>query len=155
MATMTVNITESLTLNGVEQGGNTSLDITGVNDIYKRTVTVPSGADTTIATFRTAASTADGAIDLENVKYIRVSNLDSSNPINLSLQIAGGEDASPNMSTTVLISAGQSFLLWTVHDGIATDDDAATLIDALNDLESLLVDSLSQAVKVEVLVASS
>ena len=59
MATMTVNITESLTLNGVEQGGNTSLDITGVNDIYKRTVTVPSGADTTIATFRTAASSAN------------------------------------------------------------------------------------------------
>ena len=38
MATMTVNITESLTLNGVNQGGNTSLSVTGINDVYKRTV---------------------------------------------------------------------------------------------------------------------
>tara|TARA_R100000458_G_C8113624_1_gene135394 strand:- start:423 stop:557 length:135 start_codon:yes stop_codon:yes gene_type:complete len=42
----------------------------------------------------------------------------------------------------------------TPHDGIATDDDAATVITTLTDLESLVVDPASNAVTVEVFVAS-
>ena len=155
MATMTVNITESLTLNGVEQGGNTSLDITGINNVFKRTVTVPASNDTTIADFQTSAHTSNNAIDLENVKYIRVTNLDSSNAVNVSLQIAGGEDGSANMSTTILLSAGESFMLGTIHDGIATSDAGATIVTALTDLESILVDSLANDVAMEVFVAST
>ena len=154
MATLTTTITEAVTLNGKDQGGTYTTSISGVNDIYKRLVTVPSGADTTIAAFQTAVSTADSAIDLENVKYIRVTNLDGSNPVNLSLQIAGGEDGTGNMSTTVLLEAGRSFMLGTVHDGIAVDDDAAGIVTALTDLESILVDSLSENVHVEILVAT-
>ena len=138
-----------------DQGGTNSLTVTGINDIYKRIVTVPSGGDTTIATFQTAVSTSDAAMDLESVKYIRVTNLDGTNSVNLSLQIAGGEDGSPNMSTTILLEAGKSFMLGTVHDGIAVDDDAAGIVTALTDLESILVDSASNNVQLEVLIASA
>ena len=155
MASMTVKIVESITLNGKDQGGTNSLTVTGINDIYKRIVTVPSGGDTTIATFQTAVSTSDAAMDLESVKYIRVTNLDGTNSVNLSLQIAGGEDGSPNMSTTILLEAGKSFMLGTVHDGIAVDDDAAGIVTALTDLESILVDSASNNVQLEVLIASA
>ena len=94
-------------------------------------------------------------MDLESIKYIRVTNLDSTNSVNLSLQIAGGEDGSANMSATVLLEAGKSFMLGTVHDGIAVDDDAAGIVTALTDLESILVDSASNAVQLEVLIASA
>ena len=70
------------------------------------------------------------------------------------MQIAGGEDGTGNMSTTVLLEAGRSFMLGTVHDGIAVDDDAAGIVTALTDLESILVDSLSENVQVEILVAT-
>jgi len=153
-ASMTVTITESISLNGKDQGGTTSLTVENIKEVFKRIVRCVDDTDCTIATFQTATNTSDGAIDLENVKYIRVTNLDDTNPMNLSLQVAGGEGGSANMSTTVLVKAGESFLLGTIHDGIALDDDAAGIVTSLNDLESLLVDPLSENIDVEVFVAS-
>jgi len=40
------------------------------------------------------------------------------------------------------------------HDGIATDSTGAGIVTALNDLESLLVDPLSENIDVEVFIAS-
>ena len=153
-ATMTVTISESITLNGKNQGGTNTLSVSSIKDVYKRIVTCVDDTDCTIATFRTATSTADGAIDLENVRYIRVTNLDGANPMNLSLQIAGAEDGTANHSSSHLLNAGESFILHTIHDGIAVKDDAATVVTSLNDLESLLVDPLSEDIDVEVFIAS-
>tara|TARA_A100001515_G_scaffold90383_1_gene71924 strand:+ start:12 stop:497 length:486 start_codon:yes stop_codon:yes gene_type:complete len=153
-STMTVSISESITLNGKNQGSTQTLSIPSIKDVYKRIVTCVDDTDCTIATFRTATSTADGAIDLENVRYIRVTNLDDTNPMNLSLQVALSEDASANASTTILVGAGESFILGTIHDGISLDDDADGIVTALNDLESLLVDPLSENIDVEVFIAS-
>ena len=58
------------------------------------------------------------------------------------------------MSTTHLVSAGQSFILHTIHDGIGLSDANATIVTSLVDLESILVDSLSEDVDVEILIAS-
>ena len=122
--------------------------------MYKRIVTIPASNDTTIAEFQTSAHTSNNAIDLEDVRYIRVTNLDDTNPVTLSLQVAGGEGGTANMSTSVLLEAGKNFVLGTVHDGIALDDDAASIVASLNDLESILVDSGSNAVDLEIFVAS-
>ena len=153
-ATMTVTITESIALNGKNQGDTNTVSFSDIKEIYKRIVRCVDDTDCTIATFQTATNTSDGAIDLENVRYIRVTNLDDTNPMNLSLQVAGAEGGTANMSTTVLVKAGESFMLGTVHDGIALDDDAATIVTALTDLESLLVDPLSENIDVEVFIAS-
>ena len=154
MATLTTTITEALTLNGSEQGGTTTKAITGINHVFKRIVTCVDDQDCTIATFQAATNDSDGAIDLEDVRYIRVTNLETTHPCNFSLQIAGAEGGTANMSSSHLVQAGESFILHVVHDGIAVKDDAATIVTALTDLESLLVDPLSENVKVEVFVAS-
>ena len=153
MANLVTTITESITLNGKERGSTNSLTIGSVTEIFHRIVTCPSGQDTTVATFQAATNTSDGALDLDNVKYIRLTNLDDSNPINLSLQVAGGEDGTANMSTTVLVAAGRSFIMGSPHDGIALDDDAASIVTSLADLESLLVDPSSNNVTIEVFIA--
>jgi len=153
MANLVTTITESITLNGKERGSTNSLTIGSVTEIFHRIVTCPSGQDTTVATFQAATNTSDGALDLDNVKYIRLTNLDDSNPINLSLQVAGGEDGTANMSTTILVAAGRSFIMGAPHDGIALDDDAASIVTSLVDLESLLVDPSSNNVTVEVFIA--
>ena len=153
MANLVTTITESITLNGKERGSTNSLTIGSVTEIFHRIVTCPSGQDTTVATFQAATNTSDGALDLDNVKYIRLTNLDDSNPINLSLQVAGGEDGTANMSTTILVAAGRSFIMGSPHDGIALDDDAASIVTSLADLESLLVDPSSNNVTVEVFIA--
>ena len=155
MANLKVKIQEDIILENQDYGSKRTLEISSINDIYKRIVTVPSGSDATIATFQTETSTSDNAIDLENVKYIRVTNLESTHPCNLSLQVAGGEGGTANMSTSILLEAGRSFIMGTTHDGIAIDDDSASIVTALNDLESILIDSLSQNITVEIFVASA
>ena len=153
-ATLTVTVTESISLNGTDKGATNTVTFASIKEVYKRMVRCVDDSDCTIATFRTDTHTADGAIDLENVRYIRVTNLDDTNPMNLSLQVALAENATANASTTVLVKAGESFILGTIHDGISLDDDAAGIVTSLNDLESLLVDPLSENIDVEILVAS-
>ena len=74
--------------------------------------------------------------------------------MNLSLQIAGAEGGVANQSATMLVGAGESFILHTIHDGIQVDSTTAAIETSLNDLESLLVDPLSEDIDVEVFVAS-
>lgn len=155
MATLSVTITESVTLNGKDRGSENILEITSVTEVLHRIVTCPAGVDTTVATFRSATNVADGALDVEDVKYIRVTNLDSSNPINLSLQIdAGEDDSAADESATILVEAGKSFIMGAPSDGIAVDDSAATIVTTLHNLESLLVDPGANAISVEVFIAS-
>mgnify|MGYP003143487609 FL=1 len=152
--TLTVTVTENISLNGTPYGGTNTTSIGSIKEVHKRIVRCIDDSDCTIATFQTATHTSDGAIDLENVRYIRVTNLDDANPMNLSLQVAGGEDGTPNMSTTILVKAGESFIMGTIHDGIALSDANANIVTALTDLESLLVDPLSENIDVEVFIAS-
>lgn len=155
MATLSTTITESVVLNGKERGSEITLDIGSVTEVMHRIVKCPSGSDTTIATFKSATSTSDGALDLGNVKYIRVTNLDSTNSINLSLQVETGEDDSAaDSSATILVAAGRSFIMGTPEDGVAVSDANADIVTTLNDLESLLVDPGSNTITVEVFIAS-
>jgi hypothetical protein len=155
MADLTVTITESVTLNGGARGSTNTLTVAGVDDVYHRIITVPSSVDTTLVNFHATVGASDSSLDVENVKYIRCTNLDSSNPINLSLQVDVGEDDSAaDASATILLEAGKSFIMGSPSDGIAVDDDANTIITTLNNLESIIADSSSAAVQMEVFVAS-
>jgi len=156
MADLTVTLTESVTLNGVDQGATTSLTIGSVVETFKRIVSCPT--DTTIATFRSTVSDgslSDGALDVEDVRYIRVTNLDSTNPVNLSLQVdAGEDDSAADESATILLEAGKSFIMGTPSDGVAVSDANATIVTTLHNLESILIDPLTNEVAVEVFIAS-
>ena len=155
MADLTVTITESVTLNSVDQGATTSLTVASVVETFKRIVACPTGVDTTVATFRSTSATADGALDVEDVRYIRVTNLDSTNPVNLSLQVdAGEDDSSADESATILLEAGKSFIMGTPSDGVAVSDANATIVTTLHNLESILIDPLTNEVAVEIFIAS-
>ena len=41
-ATMTVTVTESVSLNGSQQGATNTLTLSNIDEIYKRIVTVPN-----------------------------------------------------------------------------------------------------------------
>ena len=154
MADLTVTITESVTLNGVDQGATTSLTVASVVETYKRIVACPTGVDTTIATFKSTSAVGDNALDVEDVRYIRVTNLDGTNPVNLSLQIdAGEDDSAADESCTILLEAGKSFIMGTPSEGIAVQDTNAVLEATMHNLESILVDPLSNEVAVEVFIA--
>jgi len=160
MATLTVTIKESVSLNGKDRGSTNTLSVAGINDIYHRIVTCPSGvSDLTLAAFTNEMTGRDGAIDRDLVKYIRITNLESSNSVILNIQQREDEHASSvgDKNLGVLLSAGKSFILGETSDcidvaGGANDIDALT---DLHDVESIMVDPLAAACKVEVFIAST
>ena len=154
MAVLTVTIKEELTLNGFDRGSVNTIAIDSVTQSFNRIVTCPASVDTTVAMFQDGANTQDGALDLQDVKYVRVTNLDSANSVNLSLQVSAAENGTADSSCSVLLEAGKSFMMGAVHDGIAVDDDAATIVTTLTDLESIIVDPSTNEVTVEVFIAS-
>ena len=159
MANLTVTHTESITLNGQDFGNTNVFSITGINNIYKRIVTCPADVDTTILRTGVTVDVTDSSMDVQNVKYIRVTNLDGSNSVNLNLQIdtteSGSGASAVNETATILLAAGESFVMGTSHDSIAAYDADGSVQTTLHDLESILIDPSANEVKLEVIAAST
>ena len=162
MATLKVKIQEDIVLDNQDYGSKRILEISSIDEIYKRIVSCPANAETTVVHFKQVSGAAggavkfDGALDIQDVRYIRVTNLDSSNSLKLSLQVDVGEDDSgADMSATILVEAGKSFIMGSPEDGIGADDDAAGLVTNLVDLDSLVVQPGSNAINVELFIASA
>ena len=162
MATLKVKIQEDIVLDNQDYGSKRTLEVASIDEVYKRIVTCPANAETTVVHFKQVAGAAggatkfDGALDIQDVKYVRITNLDSSNSLTLSLQAEVGEDDSgADVSASVLLEAGKSFMMGSGHDGINVSDANANLVTDLVDLDSLVVQPGSNAVSVEVFVASA
>jgi len=162
MATLKVKIQEDIILDNQDYSSKRALQVSSINEIYKRIVTCPANAETTVVHFKQVAGAAggatkfDGALDIQDVKYVRVTNLDSSNSLTLSLQAEVGEDDSgADVSASILLEAGKSFMMGSGHDGIGVSDANANLVTDLVDLDSLVVQPGSNAISVEVFIASA
>ena len=162
MADLKITIREELTLNDYDHGARNTLTIADIDEVFKRIVTCPANNETTIARFRSSVgnvsgtATYDSALDVQDVKYVRVTNLDSSNSLTLSLQVEVGEDDSgADTSASILVEAGKSFILGSPHDGINLSDTNANLVTDLVDLDSLVVQPGDNAINVEVYIASA
>tara|TARA_X000001388_G_scaffold77242_1_gene77203 strand:- start:26 stop:496 length:471 start_codon:yes stop_codon:yes gene_type:complete len=156
MADLTVTLTEDLLLNGSTRGSTNILTITGIESVYERVVTIPANSDGTVVLTKDTIASQDGAVDIQDTKYIRVTNLDSTNNVNLSLQIDTGEDDSgADESASISLPAGHSFMMGTPHTALNVNDEVATIQTSMKDLESIIIDSADQNVTVEVFVAGA
>ena len=148
MATLTTTITESVTINGALRGSSNSVTITDIIDTFERVVTCPPSATTTIATFASNVYDSPGAIDAENVRYIRVSNL--SNTYDVEIGVAG---AASNYS--MLIPAGNSHIIARADNVMVAEADAVPTYGSLADITKLEIrPTASNSVNVEVFVAT-
>ena len=157
-ATLKVTLKEEITLNGSRQDSENILRVSDINEIYKRILTCPANVDTTVFRSGVSVDVTDSSMDVQEVKYIRLTNLDSANSVNVNLQIdvteCGSGASAANETATILLEAGHSFVMGTSHDSIAAYDTDASVQTTLHDLESILIDPSANAVDVEVFVAS-
>ena len=148
MADLVTTITESVVVNGALRGSTNTVTTTGIIDTFERVITCPHSATTTIATFATNVYDSAGAIDKENVRYIRVTNLDATYDIELGV---GG--AASNY--TILLPAGTSHIINRADDVFVAEADAVPSYGALADLAKLEVrPTTSNNVNVEIFVAT-
>ena len=154
--TLKVKIIEEIKLNGKDQGGVSTFNIGSIDEVYKRIITCPANSETTLAHFH--SSVADGTLaplDIDDVRYIRVTNLDDTTSVTLSLQSDVGEDDSAaDESASLLLEAKKSFMMGVPNDGIGISDTDANLVTDLVDLESLVIFTGGAAIDVEIFIAS-
>ena len=147
-ATMTVTITEEITIHGVDQGGTTTLSIGSIAETMKRIVSCTASQTTTIATFANDVYETVGAIDIEDSKYIRVTNLDDTNSVELAVVTVG-------TTYQVKIGAGESHILaGGANDMMLAEADTTPSFGVMADIKSLHVNPGGNLVHVEVFIAS-
>ena len=112
-ANLTCTITDAVTLNGQAYGNTNTLTIGSIDEVYSRVVEVPISAFTDI--LQLAAASGQGKLSASNVKYIRITNLDDTNYVNLKVF---GTDA-----MVIKLEAGKSFIL----GGVSFDADNADI----------------------------
>ena len=147
-AALTVTITESIELNGKDQGGSNVLTIGSINEVSKRIVTCAASQTTTIAVFNSNAYGAAGAVDIEDSKYIRITNLDDSNAVELAVVGAA-------TLYQVSLAAGQSHILGSADDLMLSEADTSPSFGTMADLGSIQVNPAGNAVDIEIFIASA
>lgn len=125
MATLTVTIEEELTINGKERGNKNTIAINSVTETFNRVLTVDN-TEQTILQFQ-ATRPAGGAFTDASMQYLRITNLDASNTVDLRIQ-----DTANTKEYFVRIGASESFVLF--NDKIDADATAGTGI-ALTQIE--------------------
>ena len=85
MADLVTTISETVTLNGSLRGSTNSVTTTDIVDVVERIVTCTHSQTTTIAVFAAFPYTSAGAFDVDRCRYIRVTNLDLVNNIELAI----------------------------------------------------------------------
>ena len=147
-ATLKVTITEAITLHDRDQGSENKLSIASVNEVMKRIVTCTASQTTTIAEFRNDVYEASGAIDIEDSKYIRLTNLDDTNSVEIAVVTVG-------TTYQVKLDAGHSHILGSANDLMLAEADTTPSFGTMADVNSIRVNPGGNAVDVEIFVASA
>tara|TARA_Y100000004_G_C8933766_1_gene421202 strand:+ start:197 stop:697 length:501 start_codon:yes stop_codon:yes gene_type:complete len=166
MATLSVTHTESLTLNGRDLGTTTSFDIGSITNVYSRIYSVPENQDTSLLVFddlsgieETGESQIAGALEVDTVKYIRISNLDSTNAVNLrfTLRDSGSDEQAAHDLCDIQLPAGQSYFLGGALTTIGVNDGTGDTSTAFtfSMIREIFADSGANTIDVELFVANS
>ena len=158
MATLKVKISEQLIIDNQDYGSENILEISGINEIVKRTVAVTT-TETGLIGFATANSTdlsksyLAGLFDEDDVRYIRITNLDDTNYVSLTFRNESNDEF------LVVVDYGHSFFYpcdnsGGVVDTMDADDDAISSI-TLADLVDITAQADTATCNVEVFVGSA
>ena len=149
-ATMTVTVTEAITLNSKDYGSTQNFTVSSVANVSKRMVTVTT-SEASVLSF--AAAAAAGTHVIANVQYLRFTNLDDTNFIVLTFANSDDDEFA------VKVDAGRSFILaGDVSGGGAAMIDAIDgtgLSLSLGDLKSVTADADTASCDMEIFIAET
>ena len=154
MATLNVTITESVTLNGRDQGGTYSGFSNGsITQVDKRLINAKTGTELTL--YKTGDAIADGTAaslwDDDSVKYVRITNLAGTSAYSfIRIQNANSDEFSYKLYGT------ESLMLWR-HEATmdATAGAAITLGSGDNDVQLVTIKAISSDQAIELFIAAT
>tara|TARA_Y100000310_G_scaffold320165_1_gene376281 strand:+ start:718 stop:1188 length:471 start_codon:yes stop_codon:yes gene_type:complete len=100
-ATLTVTLTEAISLNGQDKGATNTLTISAVTEVSQRIVNVPTSE---VAILAMGTAVASGQFVESDVRYIRITNKDDTNYVTLTFKNENDDEFA------VKLDYGQSFI---------------------------------------------
>ena len=124
-ATLTVTLTEAITLNGYDQGAKNTVTIDNVTEVQKRILEITTN-EATIATMSGAVASS-GHFNDSYVRYMRFTNLDDTNFLTLTFTNTDNDEVA------IKLDAGNSFMWFA--------DNSGGMVDVFNATENANADS--------------
>ena len=154
-ATLTVTVKEQLYLNGKDRGSETTHTFNFVDEVMSFIKTCPDDASTLLFTFDTTPATTASNLVVGDVKYIRLTNLDTS--VDCEIVLTEPTAAGGSQNAIHKLGPGQSYILMTGVDntfkiGTALTGGSATA--SMADITAIEAHCYDGAVDIEVFVAS-
>lgn len=132
MADLTTTLTESVTLNGAVRGTTNTITTTGIVDVFERILTCAHSNTTTVAVFGSTPHASAGALDVENCKYLRVTNLSADQNIKLAI-------ITTNTNYQVTVRPSASHVLFQAENVAIGETDTSPAYGTLEDITSVQV----------------
>ncbi len=156
MATLKVTIKEELVLNGKDIGNSNYIAISGVNNAEHRVVTLPQDSEKSLLLLDSAV--AAGTIITNSLKFIRFTNLDVSN--NIQLRFVTDTDGD---QYSVRVEPGESYILGndsmfaesTTSTENPTLDNASTINSGMLNIEAIYAMGVGGDCELEMFLATS
>ena len=132
MATLTVTIQEEITINGKDRGNKNAVTIDSVSEIFTRVLEI-TNTEQTVLSFQ-ASNPSGGAIKDATMQYLRITNLDSTNSVDLRIQ-----DTANVKEYFVQIAPSESWILF--NDKMDCDSAAVDTTISLSQIDFIAADA--------------
>ena len=147
-ATLTVTLTEEITLNAQDKGATNTLTVAAVTEVSQRIINVPASEVVILAM---GAAVAAGQFVESTIRYIRITNKDDTNHVTLVFRSESGDECVHKLDY------GQSFIYAGDNSGgvVDTHDANAGAIGSitLDDLVDITATADTAACDLELFVA--
>ena len=146
-ATLTVTLTEEITLNGQDKGATNTLTVASVTEVSQRIINVPA-SEVVILAMGTAV--AAGQFVESTIRYIRITNKDDTNHVILVFRSESGDECVHKLDS------GHSFIYAGDNSGgvVDTHDAGASALSvSLDDLVNITATADTAACDLELFVA--
>jgi hypothetical protein len=132
MATLTVTIQEEITINGKDRGNKNAVTIDSVSEIFTRVLEI-TNTEQTVLSFQ-ASNPSGGAIKDATMQYLRITNLDATNSVDLRIQ-----DTANTKEYFVQIAPSESWILF--NDKMDCDSAAVDTTISLSQIDFIAADA--------------
>ena len=143
---LTVRVIEEITLNGSKRGSTNKHEISGINEVTERIVSVPTSTVTILSASNTVGA---GTYVSSSLKYIRLTNLDDSNFVRVSF--TSGSSAVSNTSDLKLEPQRTMIFTNTSISGSSVGAD----FNAFSGFTDMKATADTSSVDLEIFIASS
>tara|TARA_Y100000310_G_C20380735_1_gene667979 strand:- start:276 stop:755 length:480 start_codon:yes stop_codon:yes gene_type:complete len=150
-STLTVDISETITLNGLKRNGRALYEIENISYIDSRIMTVTNATNGTgIISLSTVAGS--GVHSADKVKYLRLTNLDDSANVTIAFSLY---NVATQEMIGILLPAGKSIVIGDTNDAGDTDEASATVNNlSLKDIIEIKGKSSAATCQIEIYIAA-